>query len=174
MATFWENLRNAISQASEGFKAGKGENELFDGTTDHPYLDYHDWTQRHRAAYNSEMSVQQPEGSPTPSERNAYGYYDYPLTWREVQQIRPYKQFFDMNMDLYSKEPDQDKRIKLLDTAGNSFLGRLPGMGNYLRILRNTEDAVKREGNSNYDYSGTAKRIQESLNGEIDKFNPRA
>lgn len=173
MATFWENLRNAISQASEGFKAGKGEDELFDGITDHPYFDHQDWPQRHRAAYNSEMSVQQPEGSPTPSGR-IVNEYDYPLTWREVQQIRPYKQFFDMNMDLYSKEPDQDKRIKLLDLAGNSFLGRLPGMGNYLRILRNTEDAVRREGNSNYDYSGTAKRIQESLNGEIDKFNPRA
>lgn len=173
MATFWENLRNAISQASEGLKSGRGEDELFDGTTDHPYLNERDWIQRHRAAYNSEMSVRQPEGSPTPSGR-IVNEYDYPLTWREAQQIRPYKQFFDMNMDLYSKEPDQDKRIKILDTAGNSFLGRLPGMGNYLRILRNTEDAVKRTGDSNYDYSGTAKQIQELLNGEIDKFNPRA
>lgn len=173
MATFWENLRNAISQASEGLKAGRGEDELFDGTTDHPYLNERDWIQRHRAAYNSERSVQQPEGSPTPSGR-IVNEYDYPLTWREAQQIRPYKQFFDMNMDLYSKEPDQDKRIKILDTAGNSFLGRLPGMGNYLRILRNTEDAVKRRGDSNYDYSGTAKQIQELLNGEINKFNPRA
>lgn len=129
-----------------------------------------DIEEKGQAAFNSQRYAQIPEGTPEPT---AVYNTEVPLSYDDIQSILPYKQFFDMNMDLYSREPDQEKRIKLLDFMGTKTpLGRLPGTARYLQIMRNTEDAVKREGTTNYQYGETAKHFQDILNGEISKFGP--
>lgn len=161
---FIKNFRDALSQAKE-----KAREEASGDRIDKPELNENDFWAKHRAAFNGQRYVNEGDG-PEPSARIAE---ETPLSYDDVQRIMPYKQFFDMNMDLYSKEADPDKRIQLLDFMGTKTpLGRLPGMARYLQIMRNTEDAVKREGTSNYQYGATAKHFQDVLNGEINKFGP--
>ena len=164
---FLKNFHSAIDSAKE-----KVNNELFDGRTDHPQFDENDWANRHRAAINGQRYTDVPEGTPEASARIAE---EEPLTYNDIQRIMPYKEFFDMNMDIYAKEADPEKRIQLLDFMGTKTpLGTLPGTARYLQIMRNTEEAVKRHGTTNYQYGETAKHFRDLLNSEVNKFNPRA
>ena len=113
----------------------------------------------------------------TASEPEPTGRYVFaePLKWNDIQRILPYKNMFDNAMAEYSKEPDSQKRLKIVDNFGNNTpLGTLPGIASYLRILRNTEEAVQREGISNYQYADTAEQFRKELEAEINKFYPRA
>mgnify|MGYP006908846643 CR=1 FL=1 len=96
------------------------------------------------------------------------------LSFQDVKRVKPYVELFNKAMNEYANEPDGVKRRIILDSYGNySPLGSLPGMANYLTILRNTEDAVERDGIKNYKYADTANVFIKMLNSEIDKFNPR-
>lgn len=98
-----------------------------------------------------------------------------PLTFNDVQTILPYKTLFDQAISEYANEPDQKKRITILDKYGwDTILGSLPGTASYLQVLRNTEDAVERAGDNSYQYAKTAEDLRKQLEAEINKFFPKA
>lgn len=100
---------------------------------------------------------------------------EQPLGFSEVQAIKPYKTLFDQAIAEYSSEPNIDRRMKILDDYGNNTaLGTLPGVGWYLRTLRNADEAAKRSGNARYDYAGSADYVKRVVEAEINKFNPGA
>lgn len=124
-------------------------------------------------AVNGQRFVDLPNPDVDPLIRQFDAENQPPLSYNDIQRIMPYKEFFDMNMDVYAKEADPEKRIQLLDFMGTkTALGTLPGTARYLQIMRNTEEAVKRHGTTNYQYGETAKYFKDVLNGEIDKFGP--
>ena len=139
--------------------------------TDQPRVDWDKKRSRELDTWQNgryEMAV----GEPEPTGRYVFAE---PLKWNDIQRILPYKNMFDNAMAEYSKEPDSQKRLKIVDNLGNNTpLGTLPGIASYLRILRNTEEAVQREGISNYQYADTAEQFRKELEAEINKFYPRA
>lgn len=98
-----------------------------------------------------------------------------PLSYMDVQRIRPYVDLFNQAINEYSMEPDSSKRIEILDNYGlRTNLGSLPGMASYLQVLRNTEEAANRAGIGNYKYTDAADSMRKRLDAEIRKFYPSA
>lgn len=98
-----------------------------------------------------------------------------PLSYGAVQRVSPYRDMFAQALSEYSNEADREKRLQILDNYGlNTPLGSLPGTGQYLQIMRNTEEVAGRENIDNYKYKETAESFLRKLDAEIAKFNPRA
>lgn len=98
-----------------------------------------------------------------------------PLSYMDVQRIKPYVDLFNQAINEYSMEPDSSRRIEILDNYGRrTNLGSLPGMASYLQVLRNTEEAANRENIGNYRYTDVADSMRKRLEAEIKKFYPSA
>lgn len=139
------------------------------GNIDQPTTDLGKWRDNHAAANRGslfEKAWNNPEENIAPGAGAIR-----PLTFNDVQAVMPYKPLFEQAISEYTSEPNGDERIKILDKYGtDTVLGTLPGVASYLRILRDTEDAVRRSNTTNYNYAETADSMRKRLDAEINKF----